>query len=160
MLFLFWGTWDHWFEIFCFNWHLVLYIPSKYCLRNIPQILILCFSFSLNSKYFLISLLVSSLTREVCYMWVLQIILYISNLICLWLDSISYMTWNLLNLLDLFYDPEYSSVLVNDPCALEKNAYSAVVVWSTLLMPSIPILLIVLLVFYILNFVLPIIEKG
>ena len=100
------------------------------------------FLFSFVSGYFLISSLISSVIH-----WSFSSILFslhvalqffffplqlISNLIALWLEKMPDTISAFLNLSRLALWLSMWSVLVNVPCSLEKNVYSAAFAWNAL----------------------------
>lgn len=94
------------------------------------------FSFSVSSKYFQISLLISclinSLFRHILFSFkylgtFLQILLLIFNLIPLWSKNIYCMILNILDLLRFVLWLRIWSILVNVLCILEESMHSAFV---------------------------------
>ena len=92
-------------------------------------------SFSLVSRYLLISSLISLLTHSLfntCYLasiclHVFSILLWlISSFIVLWSEKMLDMIAIFLNILRLVWFPNIWSILENIPCALDKYVYSAV----------------------------------
>lgn len=109
------------------------------------KFLYVVFTFSLKSQYFLISFLISFLTywlfKSVLFNFHIFVnflhflLLLISNLISLWLDSILCMVSDLLNLVRLVLWPSIWSSLENVLCMLEINVCS-VVIWCSVLFMS------------------------
>ena len=117
----------------CFQYYKFL---SKHCFYCIPQILV---NSSFTFIYFkLKKISLESSSEPMCYLEVCCLIfkyfeipaiflLLICNLILLWSEYTLCMMSNVLNLLRCVLSPRMWSILVNIPCELEKNVYSAVV---------------------------------
>ena len=100
------------------------------------------FLFSFVSGYFFISSLISSVIHwsfgsilfslHVALQFFFFSLQLISNLMALWLEKMPDMISAFLNLSRLALWLSMRSVLVNVPCSLEKNVYSAAFAWNTL----------------------------
>ena len=101
------------------------------------------FSFSFVPRYFLISLLISSLShwlfRSVLFkfLWICEnfqffFLLLICCFILLWSEKILDMISIFLNILSLAFCPNIWSVLETVPYEFEKNVYSGSVTWNVL----------------------------